>query len=196
MGQYYRAIILGNKPETDIPNQEKIRLYMVSYAYRSGAKLMEHSYIGNEFVESFESLLTPEGQAHMSRVAWAGDYAEEQDDAINLYHLAGKTKAMDDVASTSPSPASAPDVKQYPYVVNHDKKVYVDKRKQRADRYGYIVHPLPLLTAEGNGLGGGDYDGPDIGMVGIWARDVISVEKVIPDGYTELEVRFETSFVL
>lgn len=193
MGQYYRAIILEDNPP-DPDHSEKVRFYMVSYAYGCGAKLMEHSYIGNQFVESFESLLIPEGPAHMSRVVWAGDYAEERDCDTNLYHLAGKTKIHLSSPSTTSttSTTSTSTIRQYPYIVNHDKKSYVDKRKQRADRYGYIVHPLPLLTAEGNGLGGGDYDGPDIDMVGIWARDVISVEKVVPDGYTELEVRFET----
>lgn len=41
---------------------------------------------------------------------------------------------------------------------------------------GWTVHPLPLLTAEGNGRGGGDYheQNPDIELVGTWARDSIS----------------------
>jgi len=50
-------------------------------------------------------------------------------------------------------------------------------------------HPLPLLTVEGNGRGGGDlYDAPP--FVGSWARDVISVEEALPE--EELE---ELAFV-
>ena len=42
------------------------------------------------------------------------------------------------------------------------------------------LHPLSLLTAEGNGRGGGDYNGPNMDMVGTWARDVISMENEAP----------------
>ena len=52
------------------------------------------------------------------------------------------------------------------------------------------IHPLPLLTAEGNGRGGGDYYGSDMELVGTWARDVISVERQVPEGYSELVCNF------
>jgi hypothetical protein len=69
----------------------------------------------------------------------------------------------------------------YTYIVNHTKKVYVKKTGD--------LHPLPILTAEGNGRGGGDYHGPNIDMVGTWARDVISMENEAPD-YTLIECGF------
>ena len=185
MGQYYVAVILGNKPDNGQP--EQVRLCMTSYSYGIGAKLAEHSWIDNPYVEAFESLLTPEGPAHMTRPVWAGDYADPEDpndDYDNLYTLAKQTTEMD-----IPLPPVT-STKDYPYIVNHDKKAYVDKRKQRPDQYGYIIHPLPLLIAEGNGRGNGDYEGTNMSMVGIWSRDIISVEKVVPEGYTELEVCF------
>jgi hypothetical protein len=46
-------------------------------------------------------------------------------------------------------------------------------------------HPLPLLTAEGNGRGGGDYRG-ESPLIGSWARDVISVETEAPTDFEEL----------
>jgi hypothetical protein len=49
---------------------------------------------------------------------------------------------------------------------------------------------LPLLTAEGNGRGGGDYRGENENLIGSWARDIISVEMEIPDGYDELVCEF------
>jgi hypothetical protein len=82
-------------------------------------------------------------------------------------------------------------VVSYTYIVNHTKKVYVKKNNEM-----YIVaseqlvfHPLALLTAEGNGRGGGDYNGPNKDMVGTWARDVISMENEAPD-YTLIECVF------
>jgi len=55
-----------------------------------------------------------------------------------------------------------------------------------------MANPLPLLTALGNGRGGGDYydNLPDSDKVGIWAKHILSIEFEIPDGYTELKVAF------
>jgi hypothetical protein len=51
---------------------------------------------------------------------------------------------------------------------------------------GTKIHPLPLLTCEGNGLGGGDFRGNERGIVGTWARDLISIESECPKGYQGL----------
>lgn len=75
--------------------------------------------------------------------------------------------------------------------MNHTKKLIVDMSTAAADSRGFRIHPLPLLTAEGNGRGGGDYHGAHETLVGSWARDVISIEKELPVGYTRLEVNFE-----
>jgi len=72
----------------------------------------------------------------------------------------------------------------YRFIVNHSKKLFVDKWKV-PNVNNLFIHPLPLLTAEGNGLGGGDYQG-NSKLVGSWARDIISVEYTAPDGFQEL----------
>jgi hypothetical protein len=55
------------------------------------------------------------------------------------------------------------------------------------DGDGWRIHPLPLLTCEGNGRGGGDYRG-ESDLVGRWSRDLISVEPVLAEleGYKEI----------
>jgi hypothetical protein len=73
------------------------------------------------------------------------------------------------------------DLVSYTYIVNHTKRVYVKK--------GTGVHPLPILTAEGNGRGSGDYEGQNMDLVGTWARDVISMENEAPD-YTLVACEF------
>ena len=194
MGQYYKAIILGSK---GIAKKELIRLWMSPYAYGNGSKLMEHSYIGNSYVETFEFLLSPEGRAYMSRVVWAGDYADEepktddQQEAQNLYSQANDDESDTTIGNLLLQPPKRSTTK-YRYIVNHDKKQYVDKQKSKPveDDHDLRIHPLPLLTAEGNGRGGGDFRGTDEDKVGIWARDVISVEVTPPADYTELEVNF------
>jgi hypothetical protein len=76
----------------------------------------------------------------------------------------------------------------YRFIVNHTKKLYVDKNLGLTGSYDF--HPLPLLTADGNGRGGGDYRGDDLELVGQWARDIISLELEAPLGYEELVCEF------
>ena len=55
---------------------------------------------------------------------------------------------------------------------------------------GWQIHPLPLLTAEGNGRGGGDYHGTNMEMVGAWARCRLGLVKEVPEGFTEITPNF------
>lgn len=68
-------------------------------------------------------------------------------------------------------------------IVNHTKKQYIDLGEwwelchfyDKYNGYDWCIHPLPLLTACGNGLGGGDYCGLNEKMCGYWAFDYIGV---------------------
>ena len=82
MGQYYFPIILSENG--------KIIAWMDAHEYANGLKLMEHSFVGNNFVCTFEFELTPLGKYHRSRVVWAGDYADQEEVGENLYHLCGE----------------------------------------------------------------------------------------------------------
>jgi hypothetical protein len=176
MGQGYNAIILDESGNI-------IRTWINPHNYNNGYKLMEHSYIGNNFVSVVEFLLSPEGMFYKSRLVWAGDYADTEltsDDDNNLYHMSFDLGGRESVGLPKA------DTSTYRYIVNHTKKLYVDKNLE----FSGNIHPLPLLTAEGNGRGGGDYSGASEDLVGTWARDVISVEKDLPAGFTELECPF------
>lgn len=171
MGQYYKPCILQDDAKT-------IKAWVYSHDYGNGLKLMEHSYIKNEFVGAIEKQLTPHGSWYKSKIAWAGDYADN-DDEVNLYDKANdETKFI--------PPAGVLD-KSYKYLINHSKKLFVNKTKIKSipDWRGAKIHPLPLLTCEGNGRGGGDFRGEN-DLIGSWARDVISVETVKPIGYKEV----------
>ena len=181
MGQYYLAIILSDIKKTP----EIIRMWMSPHNYNNGAKLTEHSYIGNNFVQAFEHLISPEGMFYMSRIVWAGDYAEpENNESENLYQ-----KVYNNYTELLKCPKSH-DTSCYRYIVNHSKKLYVDKECCPENKYNLIIHPLPLLVSEGNGCGGGDYRGKNEELCGTWARDIISVEKTMPNDYNELVCDF------
>jgi len=178
MGQYYIAVILGENQEN---KKEIIRFFMESFI-NSGSKLTEHSYLDNPFVNTFEYFLTPESMFYKSRVVWAGDYANKEIESDkNLYHI---TQDFPNKSFHTEMTQVAKSTKDYHFIVNHTKKQYVDKNKN-------IYHPLPLLTTEGNGRGGGDYYGTDADKIGYWARDIISSEKEKPDGYDELILNFK-----
>lgn len=189
MGQYYH------------PTNIEKKQYLYSHEFDNGLKLMEHSYIGNNFVEAVEILLSPLGPWHKNKFVWAGDYADgedrEDEKSPNLYSTIGENeenKVSPDVINDLRIEHNIEDTTRWRYVVNHTQKQYVDKEKALLtnEEYCLKIHPLPLLTADGNGRGGGDYhdDLPDFDMVGLWAKEVISMEEQPPEGYEEIIVCF------
>ena len=110
---------------------------------------------------------------------------ELKDRGANLYSIASHS-----AVKLQPNTHKVEDFKprKIRYLVNHDKKVFVGKTKVPKDSDGWQIHPLPLLTCEGNGRGGGDFRGVS-DLVGSWSRDIISAEKLkadIPKDYTEV----------
>ena len=169
MGQYYSACVLKENKTTP-------KAWVYSHDFGNGLKLMEHSYLTNNFVEAFETLIFENPQ----RVVWGGDYANNcKGRKTNIYDRCNdKIKVI---------PENRIDVKQGKYILNHTKKTFVDKTKVPSYNDGYRIHPLPLLTCEGCGGGGGDFFGKDENkIVGSWARDIISVQGTKPKGFTEL----------
>ena len=166
MGQYYSPVIYNEEDNT-------FKNYCC-YDYGNGAKLMEHSYIGNNFAETVLKQLYKAPR----RLAWVGDYAEVDDikhqlteafiNASFKRNLRRKPKVINRWESSFPM-----------VYVNYSKKEYINIKKyvlnNGADNWGLIIHPIPLLTAIGNGKGGGDYRGINDNLIGRWACDIIGV---------------------
>ena len=177
MGQYYQALFLAQK--VNDADAEVIRSSVHPFSFENGMKLVEHSYVKNTFMSAIEYLLSPLGLFYRSRIVWAGDYADpEPGSNVNLNHMSESKQFVphfpEDYCETMVT---------YNFIVNHTKKQYVTKT-------GRVYHPLSLLTAEGNGRGGGDYHGSCENLVGTWARDLISVELAAPPDYSELACPF------
>jgi hypothetical protein len=172
MGQYYKPVILKD-------NKRTVKNWMYSHDFDNGLKLMEHSYIGNTFVNAFESQLINNPQ----RVAWAGDYADDcRDRKSNLYQRCDESdKLQPNVEMINHD--------KYRFVINHTKKEFVDKRSipEIEGWDGTQIHPLPLMTCEGNNRGGGDFRGDEKNIVGRWARDVISVASEYPIEFRQIK---------
>jgi hypothetical protein len=185
MGQYYKAVVLNKTKRTPIA-------FVSPYDFGGGAKLTETAWMKNDYVGFVEGILLIEPKP----IVWAGDYADEEPNTDkNLYCMLDGVPKMTHDADI-PSDKSVYDFdfgtalpKRFKYLVNHDKKEFVDKTKTPLDSDGWQVHPLPLLTCEGNGRGGGDFRGDEKDLVGRWSRDVIGVtskKSDIPKDFKEV----------
>jgi hypothetical protein len=189
MGQYYKPVSLDKGQWV---YSHSIRETITTQDGRKfecgvGLKLMEHSYIENSMMNAVENLLAPSGAWHNTRIVWAGDYADKEPDGQNLWDMYDDegSKLVDHIPF---SELNIVKDETLTFVVNHDKKEYVDLRTvEHTD--GWKIHPLSLLTCEGNGRGGGDFHGDDE-RIGTWARDHISMEREKPEGYTEINGTF------
>jgi len=140
-------------------------------------------------MDVIENLLSPEGSWHKCSLVWAGDYADgeggtDKEGDLNLYSL---TSSEDDRNKINPEEGES----KWRYIVNHSKFEYIDKENiTTVNENGWKIHPLSLLTCEGNGRGGGDFLGDDW-RVGTWARDIISMESSVPEKYQEVDGNFK-----
>jgi len=171
MGQYYRGCIVKQDRTT-------VDKWLYPHDYDNQSKLMEHSWLKNDYVRTFEELIYKNPQ----RVVWAGDYADNcRIRKTNVYQRCTQEKKI-----TPPKVYWNENAPRY--IINHIKKQYVDKNDIPKDSDGWRLHPLPLLTCEGNGEGSGDFGGHgNRYLVGKWARDLISVDNEPPINYKKLQ---------
>jgi len=182
MGQYYRPI-----------NLDKME-YLHSHEYGDGLKLMEHSWIGNNFVATIESLIKRGGLWFGNRIVWAGDYADDEPNTDDTLFSLVKNRIK---------PEEQMRKKRYRFLVNLDKKEYVNMSKVSKCGAEWMrgevwkIHPLPLLTCEGNGRGGGDYRGDKYGngseskLIGSWARCRVIIQTKKPSNKDFKEIIFD-----
>lgn len=181
IGQYWYGVIERNKSKPEAFRQ-------VGLGY---LKLMEHSWWKNPYPNWFCHRLTE----FPSRIAWVGDYSDD----------AGCPKELWDIAWNDDAPKMGIAYDELftldgKYLVNHTKQEYLD-----CDEYykvangngrmgdGWVPHPLPLLTAIGNGRGGGDYRGVNQELIGYWAWDILQIISFPPADYTKLNLAFYES---
>ena len=194
MGQYYRVLEKEGNKRLVVYNRNIIVNGKEEYMM---AKLTEHSWWLNPFVNAICEKIYNNNH---SRIIWMGDYADQFASELEDNHN-GLTKAKiksyhkrcwgEDVNTIAiPTTEFTLDNK---YLINHTKREYINcstyyKESEMEDEW--CLHPLPLLTCIGNGLGGGDYRRPTLGssteLVGMWAWDEISITDEPISDYTEI----------
>lgn len=180
MGQYYRVYVQRENGEENVFNRQ-----IAGGIGYTGAKLMEHSWYDDPFCKCVTGFI----YKNPSRVAWVGDYSSEVD-AERIQEIYAKVWGNNDNGHKIENNKVS---LQNKYLVNHTKKIFMDCNKycdSFMDGNSWIIHPLPLLTVVGNGMGGGDYYGSHQEDVGTWYMDLISVEDTAPEHYQETSYTF------
>jgi len=189
MGQYYHVIARDAKTGTDkVYDLQTTALkrgkdgFPVNYDNYTGLKLMEHSYWPNDFCRSFAATLVD----HPQKVCWCGDYAEEEECKELGFDY---NDIWGDNAKASPVELSDFTLDSVKYLVNNDKKCYVvlADYKEKSTEDGWTTFPISLLTALGNGRGGGDYR-KENSLVGSWAFDEIYLTDSLPEGFVKEDI--------
>lgn len=183
MGQYFKPVLLiENGGET------RAECYW-PWDADNGAKITEHSWVGNNFVNAVMSRIGElTGKGATVHLAWVGDYSDVCDghEHENLHREAYAAAWGEYIDVHSPfSPRRVCDL----YIHDMDRDEYVTV-PGKSDEGEWILHPVPLLTAIGNGQGGGDYDGCRMDLVGTWAYDEIRVLTEAPKGAEEIKPGF------
>ena len=155
------------------------------YRLSDGVKLMENAW----FLRPFVAGVLDEIHGRPARVAWVGDYAGEPEDYTlhPNFNIADLKACWGEYAPESEPFAKVPSGGIGGYLVNHDKGICIDladaaREAEGRSAHGGAVHPLPILTAIGNGRGGGDYWGMNQDKVGTWAMDLLEMTDEVPDG--------------
>ena len=175
MGQYYAALVINGHGENKV------------FSFPAHSKLLEHSWWSNDAVNAVAQDIFQCPKT----VYWVGDYSCQTPAEISeeLYDI-----AMNGMFANQNTVNDCSFNLDGKFLVNHSKKLFVDcsdYHKRMSEKSGdWVIHPLPLLTAVGNGRGGGDYYTVNKTMVGTWAGNLLSVEIEVPEGYSEVEPTF------
>ena len=181
VGQYYYGVM-----------RELDYKYVYVDTVDCGWKLMEHAYLFvPEILAVYKYLIN-----NPCRVWWVGDYAKESELPETVFniprnkglrHEMYKARELIKLKSVPKTPITV--YNKYPMLINHALKQYINmeqyiktyKNTTSDDRY--IISPLQVLTAVGNGRGGGDYFGLHKDLAGKWAGCSLEVRKSVPKGY-------------
>ena len=208
MGQYYHPTMIDENGNIT---------WVYTHHYSDGLKLMEHSYIGNSTMNAVCGQI----RNHPLRIAWIGDYSDEQygdayesklprEEFMRVFDAVYGSRQQDHLVHPSPM-AHDTDSTGW-YLVNHTQKcaLHLDSfillnkwteswknpRTGEEEKWDMCIHPLSLLTACGNDRGGGDYHSgyPGYDRVGTWAFDLIELTENKPEGYRETMYTFTEQY--
>lgn len=204
MGQYFKPILrrngrmqtystwvrVGKNADLSRYNDFDRQYILEKGMYYMLCKLMEHSYWGNPLVDGIAQTILE----NPAQVAWIGDYADSGD-FPDKFELARRREGR---AVMEPSPKFTMHNK---FLINNTKRRYISCEQFYQDHVwhekfdgreiSWCYNPLSLLTAVGNGAGGGDFYGNGSERIGEWVFDEILLSEQEPEGYARDRFIFE-----
>jgi hypothetical protein len=174
MGQYYKAVFLSNN--------SKVIGWTES---NGGLKMMEHAFHDEPVVEFIQEQIYNKP----SKIVWAGDY---EDEIITVHTHDNKEYKTNHYGLVSNNGNSLSNLitkigANYKYIINWDKKEYVDKTKCPPNNSnGWQANPLSLLTCT-------DPDAFNQGQneyTGSWMKNSISISDKFPKSFKEIFPNF------
>ena len=169
MGAYYMATLAGVKKKSK-------PIGLNPWDYDNGAKLMEHSYIGNNYVNLIMNELLDDSKS----VVWlcnnhtADEITTRERENIKVVKRKSKKLSLD-----------INDNKYF--IVNLTKGEFIDMkqlkklyRTQKEKNNGWDIHPLPILTNSERGSAEEVDYSIEGKRRGVWAEDVIYTTKTKP----------------
>jgi hypothetical protein len=153
-------------------SKDKAVMYS-THSRDNGLKLMEHSYLENNYCKHIMSLL----KNNPLPLIWLCDYHEADETTDLTWDLCEEDETDECIDSFTDD--------KY-FILNHTKKVFIDVEKlfklygEEAKEEWYI-HPIPILcNSDTQSLGGGDYH-PEDSRRATWCEDIISTSQE-PEG--------------
>ena len=182
MGQYYHVVLQKENFEMEFYDLQTKSFTGDNFDCYTGLKLMEHSWWGCCFMSVIGKKLS-EGPC---RLAWVGDYAKDDECEKFGFKHSDVWGDIDKIKFEKPDEPKDFSLDDYKYLLNRTKGVALDLKsyKEKSESDGWVINPISLLTAIGNGRGGGDYHDcyPNFDKVGSWAFDELQLVKELPVG--------------
>ncbi|NCB15475.1 MAG: hypothetical protein EOM65_04815 [Synergistales bacterium] len=203
MGQYYRTLVEGrNKKVYIIEEMGAVKLMEHSYIGNDlpefVASLLDHTRVvwmgdyadehispgkGDRFASRVEDRVRVFDDDIHRTLANLYEFRMQPADACHLLNIDDPLGWIGDGAF--PAMPRIRKVLDKGYLVNEDKLEYIAMRRYCRDnwhdkKHRFIISPLPLLTAIGNGAGCGDYWGLNQDCVGLWAWDRLTYRTTKP----------------
>lgn len=143
-----------------------------------------------------------------TQLVWLGDYHQENFGCKKLYEKLRNNVTPYEIKSEKyikfEGVGEFSIEKDYHYLINSEKCEYIDFKKYLIDGdLDNLFHPLPMLTADGNGKGNGDYFNQENWRdVGRWKYDtiIVSDELIIETNVSkifilkEIDVKFSNDY--
>ena len=176
MGQYYLTAFILDDGRIEV---------MHPHHYDNGLKLMEHSYVGNNYVNTVIQHLKDIGECRMAHV---GDYSDDVIENMTGRKMCAKRAYKACWGKHRESNFIDPEtmIDKDVFIINEDKKEYIRAIQTCDWKTQHWIASFMLLIAMGNGLGGGDYHGRNEDLVGRWACDRVRVSETEPAGYLKI----------